>query len=76
MVEEQSETNDVGRDLSFAVRSKRRCKKEIERAIENVKSKKGLSDLDKWIKWYRRLEKGRKKKTEDVRSVFGLHQQR
>lgn len=70
MGQEGAERKNVSEDLRFALMMQECWKKEIEKAIENVKSKKGPSDLDKWVKWYKRLEKGRKKKTEDVRSVF------
>jgi len=66
----EAETNDVSKGPLFAKMMQRQWKKEIEQAIESVKSEKEPSDLDEWVRWYRCLEDGRKKKTEDVRSVF------
>ena len=64
--------NDVGRCLTFQRLIEQRWRKEIQGAVREVTRKEKRVDLDSWIKWYRRLAKGRKVRTEGIRHYFKM----
>jgi hypothetical protein len=70
MPEKVAAKNDVGRDLSFGVLMHQCWQEEIQEAVHKVGNRQHGSDSDKWVKWYKSLEKGRKMGAENIRRVF------